>query len=172
MTSISSNQEKGTLSSGPSGDSDAASKRVASGKWAIGERIREARLVAGLDQYEVASRAGVSRSAVSAWELGQGISGEELVLLAKIVCVSAEWLITGEKDLDTRPGRAGAFDPEQLELLMIAAFELLGKPAGQSQELAKAILTAAERPQPDDQEPSDRAPKQRFGESRGRRYAP
>jgi transcriptional regulator with XRE-family HTH domain len=171
MTSISNNQEKETLSSGPSGDSDVFG-HVAADKRAIGERIRQARVVAGLDQYEVANRAGVSRSAVSAWELGQGISGEELVLLAKIVCVSAEWLITGEKDLDTRPGRAGAFDPEQLELLMTAAFELLSKPAVQSQELAKAILKAAERPQSDDQEPSDRAPKQRVAEFRVRRYAP
>ena len=107
---------------------------------------------AGLRQYEVAERAGVSRSAVSAWELGQGISSNKLVLFAKIVGVSAEWLLTGEKDLETNLARARDFDPEQLELLMTAAFELLGKSEVQSQELAKAILKAAEQPQSDNQE--------------------
>jgi hypothetical protein len=38
------------------------------------------------------------------------------------------------------------FDPDQLERLMVAAFELLGKPQGQARELSRAILKAAERP--------------------------
>jgi len=37
------------------------------------------------------------------------------------------------------------FDPDQLERLMVAAFELLGKRRGEAQELARAILKAAER---------------------------
>jgi hypothetical protein len=45
------------------------------------------------------------------------------------------------------------FDPDQLERLMVAAFELLGKPEGQARELSRAILKAAERPQSDDPEP-------------------
>jgi hypothetical protein len=47
------------------------------------------------------------------------------------------------------------FDPDQLERLMAAAFELLGKPVDQSQELARAILKSAELPQSDDPEPPD-----------------
>jgi transcriptional regulator with XRE-family HTH domain len=125
---------------------------------------------AGLRQYEVAERAGVSRSAVSAWELGQGISSNKLVLFAKIVGVSAAWLLTGEKDLETDLARAADFDPEQLELLMTAAFELLGKSEVQSQELAKAILKAAEQPQSDNQEPN-RALKRRFADFLVRMYA-
>jgi DNA-binding transcriptional regulator YiaG len=41
-------------------------------KGAIGQRIKQARLEAGLAQVEVAERCGVSRAAVSNWELGQG----------------------------------------------------------------------------------------------------
>jgi hypothetical protein len=45
------------------------------------------------------------------------------------------------------------FDPDQLERLMVAAFELLGKPRGEAQELARAILKSAECPQSDDPRP-------------------
>ena len=47
------------------------------------------------------------------------------------------------------------FDPDQLESLMVAAFELLGKPQAEAQELARAILRAAERPQSGDPGPPD-----------------
>jgi hypothetical protein len=60
--------------------------------------------------------------------------------------------ITGEKSLEARVPTA-EFDPDQLERLMVAAFELLGKPEGQARELSRAILKAAERPQSDDPEP-------------------
>jgi hypothetical protein len=46
--------------------------------------------------------------------------------------------------------RTAEFDVHQLETLMVAAFELLGKPQAEAQELARAILRAAERPQDDD----------------------
>jgi LDH2 family malate/lactate/ureidoglycolate dehydrogenase len=46
--------------------------------------------------------------------------------------------------------RTAEFDPDPLETLMVAAFELLGKPEDQAQELARSILRAAERPQSDD----------------------
>jgi hypothetical protein len=46
--------------------------------------------------------------------------------------------------------RKAVFDPDQLETLMVAAFELLGKPEDQAQELALSILRAAERPQSGD----------------------
>jgi hypothetical protein len=48
------------------------------------------------------------------------------------------------------------FDPDQLEGLMVEAFELLGKPPGEARELAIAILKAAERPQSDHPGPRDR----------------
>jgi hypothetical protein len=54
------------------------------------------------------------------------------------------------------------FNPDHLESLMVTAFELLGKPKSEAQELARAILKAAERPQPGDPESPDRDPKRRF----------
>jgi LDH2 family malate/lactate/ureidoglycolate dehydrogenase len=48
------------------------------------------------------------------------------------------------------------FDLDQLERLMVAAFELLGKPESQARELARSILKAAERPQSGDPRPPDR----------------
>jgi LDH2 family malate/lactate/ureidoglycolate dehydrogenase len=56
-------------------------------------------------------------------------------------------LITGGKFLGDR---VAEFDADQLETLMVAAFELLGKPEDQAQELARSILRAAERPQSGD----------------------
>jgi hypothetical protein len=47
-------------------------------------------------------------------------------------------------------GADGEFDVDQLESLMVAAFELLGKPEDQARELTRAILEAAERPQSGD----------------------
>lgn len=37
------------------------------------------------------------------------------------------------------PGRAPDFDPDQLEILMAAVFEVLGKPQVRAQELSKGI---------------------------------
>jgi hypothetical protein len=50
------------------------------------------------------------------------------------------------------------FDPDQLETLMVAAFELLGKPATEARELARAILKAAARTQSGDPTPQDPDP--------------
>jgi hypothetical protein len=58
-------------------------------------------------------------------------------------------LITGGMFLEDRVRKA-VFDPDQLETLMVAAFELMGKPEAQARELALSILRAAERPQSGD----------------------
>jgi LDH2 family malate/lactate/ureidoglycolate dehydrogenase len=52
--------------------------------------------------------------------------------------------------------RMAEFDSDQLKRLMVEAFELLGKPRGEAQELAIAILKAAERTQSDHSGPRDR----------------
>jgi LDH2 family malate/lactate/ureidoglycolate dehydrogenase len=57
--------------------------------------------------------------------------------------------------------RTAEFDADQLETLMVAAFELLGKPEAQAQELARSILRAAERPQSGDRGSPDRDPTRR-----------
>ena len=145
-----------------------------------GERIRLARKWAGLNQDEVATRMGLSRASVSNWELGQGIKRANLLSFAQIAGVSAEWLMTGEPNLAPKGERASdqasaspsAVDVAQLEGLMAAAFELLGKPAVQSEELAKAILKAAVFPQSDVQEPHDGALTKRLARFLIQMYAP
>jgi hypothetical protein len=57
-------------------------------------------------------------------------------------------------------------------MLMAAAFEPLGKPQGQAQELSKAILKAAERPQAGDRENPDRDLMRRLVQFLIRMYAP
>jgi hypothetical protein len=91
-------------------------------------------------------------------------------MFAQIVGFSAEWLITGERALETRRVGVAEFDPNQLEMLM--AFDLLGKPQGQAQEPSKAILKAVERPQAGDLEIPDRDLMRRLVLFLIRMYAP
>jgi transcriptional regulator with XRE-family HTH domain len=147
---------------------------------AMGGRIRLARKWAGFNQDEVAVRMGLSRASVSNWELGLGIKRDNLVSFAQIAGVSAEWLMTGEPDLapkgervsDKADASASEIDFAQLEGLMAAAFELLGKPSLQSEELAKAILKAAVLSQPDASQPHDDALTKRLAQFLIRMYAP
>ncbi len=162
----------------PSDDTASGGVRITDTNKETGKRIRFARKWAGLNQDEVATRMGLSRASISNWELGQGIKRENLVGFAQITGVSAEWLLTGEPSLAPRGEKAPyqaavlEIDFALLERLMAAAFELLGKPAGQSQELAKAILKAAVYPQPGTQEPPDEALTKRFAQFLIRMYAP
>jgi transcriptional regulator with XRE-family HTH domain len=143
-----------------------------------GERIRFARKWAGLNQDEVATRMGLSRASVSNWELGQGIKRENLVSFAQITGVSAEWLMTGEPSLAPKGDKASdqasvlEIDFAQLERLIAAAFELLGKSVGQSQELAKAILKAAVYHPSGAQDPHDEVLTKRLAQFLIRMYAP
>ncbi len=63
----------------------------------IGERIRKARLQAGLSQVRLAALLGVTRSACSQWELPAGTAPRRgrMIELARLLGVSYEWLATG-----------------------------------------------------------------------------
>lgn len=140
-------------------------------KRAIGERIKHARLDAGLQQFEVAKRCGVSRAAVSNWERGQGIRSQKLIEYARVVGVPAEWLITGVRTAASERTSTADIDPVQLQCLIAASFQLLGKPVGQAEEWAKAILKASERRQGADQEAHEPALTQRLAQFLMRMYA-
>lgn len=61
-------------------------------------RIRTARLRAGLSQTELATRIGVSRTAVANWESSKSRtrpSSERLEAICRLTGVSWEWLATG-----------------------------------------------------------------------------
>jgi hypothetical protein len=74
-------------------------------------------------------------------------------LRATRAAVNGPGWINSEKSLEDP---VAEFDPAHLERLMVAAFEMLGKLEEEAQELARAILKAAERLQsgdPEDQDP-------------------
>jgi transcriptional regulator with XRE-family HTH domain len=157
-----------------SGSSGALPRKVEErpdSKEAIGQRIKEARLRAGLHQFEIAERCGVSRAAVSNWEHGQGIRSQKLIEYARVVGVPAEWLITGGRIAASEQTSSANLDPIQLQRLIAASFQLLGKTQGQAEEWSKAILKASERPPGADQEAHEPTLTQRLAQFLMRMYA-
>lgn len=69
-------------------------------KMELSERIAEAREAAGLSQAKLATKCGVSRASVSAWEAGRvkDLKNEHLFCVARITGYSAKWLATGSGD--------------------------------------------------------------------------
>ncbi|WP_295390468.1 helix-turn-helix transcriptional regulator [uncultured Thiodictyon sp.] len=64
-----------------------------------GERLKRARIVAGLNQAELAQRCGVSQSHISGMERSvRAPSIEMLDTLAQTLGVSAHWLMGGDSD--------------------------------------------------------------------------
>ena len=65
-------------------------------KAAMGRRIREIRLAAGLRQWELARILGTTQSAVHKYEHGVVPEPRRLVELARVGETSVEWILTGE----------------------------------------------------------------------------
>ena len=63
----------------------------------FGERLKKLRLKAGLNQKQVAERAGISASTYRDWEYGKKIKGEPYVDLASALNVSVSELLTDKK---------------------------------------------------------------------------
>lgn len=64
--------------------------------------IKQAREAAGLKQYEVARRLGISQSSVSAWEKGEAYpAAENLIKLADILGTTTDALLGREVVKDT-----------------------------------------------------------------------
>ena len=69
----------------------------------LGEKLTQARKVAGLTQADVAAKLNVSRQAVSRWESGQSKpSTEKLLELARIYDVSLDWLCSDADEMEGR----------------------------------------------------------------------
>lgn len=64
----------------------------------VNERIRRARTAAGLNQTELAAHIGVTRAAVSQWELGttKSPNPKNIFAIAEVTGFSPQWLATGE----------------------------------------------------------------------------
>jgi len=70
----------------------------------LGERVRDRRKAAGLNQAELAALVGVSQAAVSDWEKGKAtpsIGGAGA--LAKALDVELSWLVYGDEEAAATP---------------------------------------------------------------------
>ena len=101
-------------------------------RMSVGERIREARKLAGLSQKHVADMLGLHRPSVSEMEAGnRRVTAVELAKLAELFDVSAAWLLGDVSDeLDGSDPRIqlaarelSKMKPEDLDRLL----KLLGK---------------------------------------------
>ncbi len=67
----------------------------------IGQRIRRARKVSGLNQQEVEALIGKSKNAVSRWERAEvQLDATDLGKLARLFTVSADWLLGIGEDVE------------------------------------------------------------------------
>lgn len=66
-------------------------------KLSFADRLRKARMNLGLTQAEVAKRSGLTRAAISQYELGivKGLKSENLIALSKTLALDPEELATG-----------------------------------------------------------------------------
>jgi len=82
----------------------------------VGDRIRRARRIRGWSQARLATRLGVTPSAVGHWERPNGHrpSSENLVEIAKHLSVSLEWLAIG--CVDMRPHGSSGSEPGVISL--------------------------------------------------------
>lgn len=71
-----------------------------------GERIRQARIQAGLTQKELAQKVGVQWSAIHKYETGKivNLKRETIAALAVALDVKPSWLMCMEEDIPSVPG--------------------------------------------------------------------
>ena len=76
--------------------------------WTLAQRFRRARLLAGLEQADVARALGVSRGTISTWETGKTEpSASNFVRFAQVTGQPLEWF--AEAVNDEAPAEAGAW---------------------------------------------------------------
>jgi transcriptional regulator with XRE-family HTH domain len=83
-------------------------------KAAMGRRIRQIRLGAGLRQWELARKLGTTQSAVHKYEHGVVPEPRRLVELARVGGTSIEWVLTGQH-WENGSENQDRLDPEILE---------------------------------------------------------
>lgn len=85
----------------------------------LGERIKSARLKAGVTKSALAKAAGVSPSAVTQWENGDTkvLKSASLLAAASVLKVNYDWLATGKGEPRGDAAEALRLSPEELDLL-------------------------------------------------------
>lgn len=68
-------------------------------EWEFGERMRDARKRAGMNQCELAKALHVSQNTISKWENGHTMpNAYHIYLMAKALGIGSGWLVTGEEE--------------------------------------------------------------------------
>jgi DNA-binding XRE family transcriptional regulator len=79
--------------------------------WTLTDRLRKARLLAGLEQADLAERLRVSRNSISNYENGKTEpSATTFVRWAAATGVTLEWLAEGIRVNDKTPAEAGVLE--------------------------------------------------------------
>ena len=90
----------------------------------IGERIKRERKANGLTQGDLAKPAGVSKAAVSQWELGssKSLKPDNLLACADTLGVEMRWLITGKgsKSKGSEPVADQSLNSDAVEFALAA----------------------------------------------------
>jgi len=95
---------------------------------AIGNRIRQSRLKAGLNQRQLASKISITAATLSSIELGDSLpSIKSAVDIAHALAISLDWMFTGAA-MDTK-NETQEFSQEEIE--MIIAYREATKPRRQ-----------------------------------------
>lgn len=90
--------------------------------WTLVDRLKKSRILADLDQTQIANALGIARNTVSNWETGRSEpSASAFVRWARVTGVSLEWLAEGIAETTTAPAEARAVEggvrPKGLEPL-------------------------------------------------------
>jgi len=75
---------------------------------ALGKKLKEARLAAGMSQRELAERIGMTQAAVAALEKRDSKQSTKVLELASALSVSVAWLLSGENPKELKNTREGA----------------------------------------------------------------
>jgi len=75
-------------------------------KSTIGDRLRDARELKGMEQAALAQKAGVVTRTLQRWEKGEQVpDGLSLTTIAKVTGVQPSWLLTGDGEMYPQPSR-------------------------------------------------------------------
>ena len=73
----------------------------------LGGRLRAARLFAGVEQIDLASELGVSRSSIHNWETDKAnLPASAMIRWAEVTRISLDWLAWGTKKAPSEDGAA------------------------------------------------------------------
>ena len=95
----------------------------------LGERIKNYRQRAGLSQEQLAEKINVSRQAITKWENDSGMPDiDNLILLSKVMEISLDELVMGEKGNDISDIRRSAINQRnrncKLYLIAVISFSI------------------------------------------------